>query len=127
MAITGDGPKLARTGARQLLAHRDSVNTVSWACDGRRLASGGGKNDKALRIWTPERTECALRPLLLRPDAARQGLGRAQGPYGAGHVGLLGSEPSGPSASAANQPALIVQLASTSYDKTTRLWDIRRA
>ena len=58
--MAGDTPKLARTGARQLLAHRDSVNTVAWACDGRRLASGGGKNDKALRIWTPERTECAL-------------------------------------------------------------------
>lgn len=52
-------PRLSKTSTRQLLGHRDAVITVGWSCDGRRLASGGGKLDKTLRIWTPERTECA--------------------------------------------------------------------
>lgn len=94
-------PKLSKTGMRTLVGHRDFVLTTSWSCDGRRLASGGGKNDRAIRIYAPERTDYKS-SVELKAHADQ--------------VNQVCWDPSHPE-----------RLASTSYDKTTKLWDIRRS
>ncbi|KAN0061804.1 hypothetical protein ACQY0O_005797 [Thecaphora frezii] len=80
--------------------HRLSVRGVAWSIDGRRLASCGA--DRAVRIWTPERSVDVRASTELRGHSES--------------VDQLAWCPISPE-----------QIATASADKSVRLWDIRTA
>ncbi|KAG0332796.1 hypothetical protein BG004_001095 [Podila humilis] len=85
---------------REYKAHKASVHTVSWNCDGRRLASGSV--DKTARIWAPERTSDPRHSQELK-----------------GHTDSVDQ--------LRWDPTHADHLATASCDKTVRIWDARSA
>ncbi|CAO1617294.1 unnamed protein product [Sympodiomycopsis kandeliae] len=80
--------------------HRAGVRCLGWNADGRRLASAGV--DKVVRIWTPERS------LDVRSSIELKGHTET--------IEALQWDPTHPE-----------RVATTSIDKSVRLWDIRSA
>lgn len=100
LEVTKASAYLSTLKSRDLRGHRDKVHTVSWNCEGRRLASGS--LDRTVRIWTPERS--------LDPKYATELRGHTQG------VDQLCWDSTHPD-----------HLATASTDKTVRFWDTRAA
>ncbi|KAI8873825.1 WD40 repeat-like protein [Ramicandelaber brevisporus] len=98
-----------RREVRDLRGHTGTVRALGWDSEGRWLASGGGGNDKCVRLWYTERLQETSRPTAA---AVLQG-----------HTASIEQLCWAPSVVGGNG----FVLASASKDKTVRLWDVRAA